>query len=49
MKNLIFNYLAIVLIAISCTSKVEVKPPLAKKFQKNSPFTAIPGLIIITG
>jgi oligopeptidase B len=34
MKNLIFNYLAIVLIAISCTSKVEVKPPLAKKVPK---------------
>jgi oligopeptidase B len=34
MKKLIFNYLAIVLIAISCTSKVEVKPPLAKKVPK---------------
>jgi oligopeptidase B len=34
MKNLIFNYLAIVLIAISCTSKVEVKPPVAKKVAK---------------
>ncbi len=34
MKKLIFNFLAIVLIAISCTSKVEVKPPVAKKIPK---------------
>ena len=34
MKQFIFNYLAIVLIAISCNSKVEVKPPVAKKVPK---------------
>ncbi len=34
MKRLIFNFLAIALIAVSCTSKVEVKPPVAKKIAK---------------
>jgi len=34
MKRLIFNFLAIALIAVSCTSKVEVKPPVAKKIPK---------------
>ena len=34
MKRLIFNFLTIALIAISCTSKVEVKPPVAKKIPK---------------
>jgi oligopeptidase B len=34
MKKQIFSILAIVLIAISCTSKVEVKPPVAKKVPK---------------
>ncbi len=31
MKKLIFNFLAIIFIAISCTTNVEVKPPVAKK------------------
>jgi len=34
MKKRIFNYLAIAIIAVSCTSKVEVKPPVAKKIPK---------------
>jgi oligopeptidase B len=34
MKKLIFNFLAIAIIAVSCTSKVEVKPPVAKKIPK---------------
>jgi oligopeptidase B len=34
MKKLIFNFLAIIFIAISCTTNVEVKPPVAKKIPK---------------
>lgn len=34
MKKLIFNFLAIAIIAVSCTSKIEVKPPVAKKIPK---------------
>lgn len=34
MKNQIFKFLVILFIAISCTSKVEVKPPVAKKIAK---------------
>ncbi len=34
MKKQIFSFLAIAIIAISCTSKVEVKPPVAKKIPK---------------
>lgn len=34
MEKRIFNFLAIVFIAVSCTSKVEVKPPVAKKIPK---------------
>jgi len=34
MKKLIFSFLAIVLIVVSCTSKVEVKPPVAMKVPK---------------
>lgn len=30
MRNQIFNFLVILIIALSCTSKVEVKPPVAK-------------------
>lgn len=34
MNKLIFNFLVILFIIISCTSKVEVKPPVAKKIPK---------------
>ena len=34
MKKQIFNFLAILMIAVSCTSKVDVKPPVAKKVPK---------------
>jgi len=34
MKRLIFNLWVILFIAVSCTSKVEVKPPVAKKIAK---------------
>ena len=34
MNKLVFNFLVILFIIISCTSKVEIKPPVAKKIPK---------------